>query len=64
MSSELLGCYDIKSVIVLYARDMMLQDNTLDQTHPRADSTGAAGTVSPHNTFFLMFPFTISDLFF
>lgn len=52
MSSELLECYDIKSGLVLYARGVMLQDNTLDQTDPQADSTGAAGTVSPHNSFF------------
>lgn len=39
----------------------MLQDNTLDQTDPRADSTGTAErSVSSHDTF-LTFPFTISE---
>lgn len=38
MSSQLLGCYDIKSILVLDAKGVMLQDNTLDQTDPRAEA--------------------------
>lgn len=36
----------------------MLQDNTLDQTDPRAEAAGM--TVSQHNAFYL-FPFTICE---
>lgn len=43
-SSQLLGSYDIKSILVLDAKGVMLQDNTLDQTDPWAE---AARWVSP-----------------